>query len=103
MHSTQIMFARHPLGVPQPPPGSAAAAALPRVPPLVKPLKIGSLVRVKPEVKSPKFGWGSVSHASQGRVTSIHEYSAVLGDYVKVDFPQQAGWAGLASEMMSVD
>lgn len=58
-------------------------------------IKVGDRVRVKPGVTTPKYKWGSVTHRSIGIVTAI---SANSRD-VTVDFPQQAHWTGLLSEM----
>ena len=62
-------------------------------------------MRVKPSVTTPKYKWGSVSHASVGVVTEISGGSnggrAGNGD-VRVDFPQQNKWVGLLAEMERV-
>ena len=55
---------------------------------------MGDRVRVKPSVTTPKYKWGSVSHASVGVVTEISGSTDV-----RVDFPQQNKWVGLLSEM----
>ena len=58
-------------------------------------IKVGDRVRVKPSVTTPKYKWGSVNHSSIGTVVSLSSN----GKDVKVDFPQQANWTGLISEM----
>ncbi len=58
-------------------------------------IKIGDKVRVKSNVSTPKYKWGSVSHRSVGSVTAI----SANGRDVTVDFPQQSHWTGLLQEM----
>ncbi|GFN81530.1 E3 ubiquitin-protein ligase herc2-like, partial [Plakobranchus ocellatus] len=58
-------------------------------------IKVGDKVRVKPSVKKPTYKWGSVTHASIGTVTGI----MINGQDITVDFPQQAHWTGVISEM----
>ena len=63
-------------------------------------------MRVKPSVTTPKYKWGSVSHASVGVVTEISGGGSGgrangNGD-VRVDFPQQNKWVGLLAEMERV-
>lgn len=58
-------------------------------------IKVGDRVRVKPSVTTPKYKWGSVNHSNIGTVVSLSSN----GKDVKVDFPQQANWTGLISEM----
>ncbi|XP_064637694.1 E3 ubiquitin-protein ligase HERC2-like isoform X2 [Lineus longissimus] len=62
------------------------------------PIKIGDKVRVKPSVSTPKYKWGSVTHRSVGTVTA---FSADGRDII-VDFPQQAHWTGVMSEVEQV-
>ena len=69
-------------------------------------IKVGDRVRVKPSVTTPKYKWGSVSHASVGVVTEISGGGGGgrangNGD-VRVDFPQQNKWVGLLAEMERV-
>ena len=59
------------------------------------PIKVGDRVRVKPTVTTPKYKWGTVSHASVGVVVNI----SGNGRDVAVDFPQQNNWTGLLAEM----
>ncbi|XP_048589232.1 E3 ubiquitin-protein ligase HERC2 isoform X2 [Nematostella vectensis] len=58
-------------------------------------IKVGDQVRVKTTVTTPKYKWGSVNHNSIGTVVSL----SPNGKDVKVDFPQQANWTGLITEM----
>ncbi|XP_037393844.1 uncharacterized protein LOC108411315 isoform X2 [Pygocentrus nattereri] len=55
--------------------------------------RVGDRVRVKASVSSPKYKWGSASHSSVGVVT------AVTGDSMTVDFPEQKSWKAVVSEM----
>lgn len=50
---------------------------------------VGSHVRIRQNVSTPRYRWGSVTTGSIGVVTSISEN----GD-VTVDFPQQFNWTG---------
>ena len=60
-------------------------------------------MRVKPSVTTPKYKWGSVSHASVGVVTEISGGGGRSGNGdVRVDFPQQNKWVGLLAEMERV-
>lgn len=54
---------------------------------------VGSHVRIKSNVSTPRYKWGSVVRGSVGVVTAINN-----GD-VTVDFPQQFSWTGQLSEM----
>ncbi|KAI4898736.1 hypothetical protein NFI96_007112 [Prochilodus magdalenae] len=54
---------------------------------------VGDRVRVKPSVISPKRGWGNASHSSVGVVTALN------GEIVTVDFPEQKSWKAIVSEM----
>uniref|UniRef100_T1IYS2 HECT-type E3 ubiquitin transferase n=1 Tax=Strigamia maritima TaxID=126957 RepID=T1IYS2_STRMM len=58
-------------------------------------IKVGSCVRVKPSVITPKYKWGSVTHKSVGVVTSINPNTLDM----TVDFPHQVNWTGVMSEM----
>ncbi|XP_033632375.1 E3 ubiquitin-protein ligase HERC2-like [Asterias rubens] len=58
-------------------------------------IKVGDRVRVKVNVSSPKYKWGSVTHQSVGTVTGFN----ANGKDVTVNFPQQPHWTGLVSEM----
>ncbi|XP_073789389.1 uncharacterized protein ftr79 isoform X2 [Danio rerio] len=55
--------------------------------------KIGMRVRVRPSVKDPKHGWGSVIRNSIGVIKKIE------GGSLTVDFPEQTDWTGEVSEM----
>ncbi len=50
-------------------------------------------MRVKPNIKTPKFEWGRVTPQSVGVV------KAIKGPVLVVDFPIHQQWKGLASEM----
>ncbi|XP_043254504.1 probable E3 ubiquitin-protein ligase HERC2 isoform X2 [Colletes gigas] len=69
----------------------------PTIPGPVAP-KIGDKVRVKASVTVPKYKWGSVNHQSVGIVTGVINN----GKDLSVDFPQQSGWTGCATEMERV-
>lgn len=56
------------------------------------PFMAGDTVRVK--AVSPAFGWGCVKPGDVGAVTVVEEGGRCL-----VDFPAQAGWRGLISDM----
>lgn len=56
-------------------------------------IRIGSHVRIRPNVTIPCYKWGSVTHGSIGVVTAIDDRD------VTVDFPQQFSWTGQLSEM----
>ncbi|KAJ8962033.1 hypothetical protein NQ314_005815 [Rhamnusium bicolor] len=58
-------------------------------------IKIGDKVRVKPNVTTPRYKWGYVTHDSVGVVTAI----SPNGHDLTVDFPKQQNWTGLISEM----
>ena len=51
---------------------------------------------------TPKYKWGSVSHASVGVVTEISGGGRAGNGDVRVDFPQQNKWVGLLAEMERV-
>lgn len=78
--------------------GSAAAAA-----PVVEPvrtgsaLRVGDKVRVRAEVSSPRYGWGSVKHSSVG---TIRDMSGSTDCHV--DFPEQSGWNAVLEELETV-
>ena len=57
-------------------------------------LNVGDVVRVKPSVSKPAYGWGSVTHNSVGIVIRVDSD----GD-LKVDWPNSPGWNGKSSEM----
>eukprot|EP00930_Biecheleria_cincta_P074945 TRINITY_DN62145_c0_g1_i1.p1 TRINITY_DN62145_c0_g1~~TRINITY_DN62145_c0_g1_i1.p1 ORF type:complete len:796 (+),score=164.02 TRINITY_DN62145_c0_g1_i1:60-2447(+) len=50
---------------------------------------VGSQVRVKAEVETPKYQWGKVRRGEVGTVTRIWD-----GDQCKVDFPSHENWGG---------
>ncbi|CAH1964040.1 unnamed protein product [Acanthoscelides obtectus] len=58
-------------------------------------IKIGDKVRVKPNVITPRYKWGYVTHDSVGVVTAI----SPNGHDLTVNFPKQQNWTGLISEM----
>ena len=64
--------------------------------PSLRPLQVGDMVRVKREVKEPKYKWGSgVSHETVGTIKKIDSD----GD-CKVDFGgRQRRWNGVLDEM----
>lgn len=45
--------------------------------------KIGQKVKVKSNVQTPEFGWGTITKTSVGIVSEVY------GDYVDVEFPEQ--------------
>lgn len=57
-------------------------------------IMIGSHVRIRQNISTPRYKWGSVAPGSIGVVTAINEN----GD-ISVDFPQQFNWSGHISEM----
>jgi E3 ubiquitin-protein ligase HERC2 len=59
------------------------------------PFKPGDKVRVKRSVHTPKYKWGSISHQSVGVVQTLNRN----GIDVTVNFPEQANWTGVISEM----
>lgn len=63
-----------------------------------RPLCIGDVVRVKPSVSSPSYGFGSVSHSSVGTLQSISD-----DGNCKIDFPEQSDWTGRLLELETVD
>ena len=56
-------------------------------------LKVGDRVRVRADVGSPAFGWGSVTHASVGFISSVS------GDRTTIDYPSNSAWNGSVPEM----
>ncbi|CAI8025927.1 E3 ubiquitin-protein ligase HERC2, partial [Geodia barretti] len=60
-----------------------------------EPFKPGDKVRVKRSVHTPKYKWGSISHQSVGVVQTLNRN----GIDVTVNFPEQANWTGVISEM----
>lgn len=56
-------------------------------PPSSSAIVVGTKVRVKADVKEPRFGWGSVKHESVGVVTELRSD----GTSCKIDFPKQSG------------
>lgn len=57
-------------------------------------IMIGSYVRIRQNISTPRYKWGSVAPESIGVVTAINEN----GD-VSVDFPQQFNWSSHISEI----
>ncbi|XP_056115922.1 E3 ubiquitin/ISG15 ligase TRIM25 [Rhinichthys klamathensis goyatoka] len=55
--------------------------------------KVGNRVSIRPSVKEPKHGWGSITHNSIGVIKKIQ------GESLIVDFPEQIEWTGVLSEM----
>ena len=60
------------------------------------PLQPGDRVRVREDVPSPAFGWGSVNHSSVGLIVSIS------GDRTIINFPSNTQWNGSLPEMERV-
>lgn len=57
-------------------------------------LKVGDTVRVKSSVAQPRYSWGGyVNHQSVGVVAVIE------AGYLKVDFPDHAGWNADAGDL----
>ena len=75
---------------------ASAPSSVEASPVLVDP-EVGMLVRVRPDVKDPKFDWGAASPSSVGRLVFYHEERCV------VDFPTHVGWNGLLTELERVD
>lgn len=61
-------------------------------------ISVGDRVRVKAQVGTPKYKWGSVTHRSVGVVIGIESN----GD-ITVNFPEQNRWTGLLAEMERVE
>lgn len=57
-------------------------------------IMVGSHVRIRQNVSTPRYAWGSVVYGSIGVVTAVSE-----NGNVSVDFPQQFNWNGHISEM----
>lgn len=57
-------------------------------------IMVGSHVRIRSNVATPRYKWGSVPRGSIGVVTAVNENGTV-----SVDFPQQFNWTGQMSEM----
>lgn len=57
-------------------------------------IMVGSHVRNRTNIATPRYKWGSVPRESIGVVTSMNDN----GD-ITVDFPQQFNWSGHVSEM----
>merc|ERR1719265_1601531 len=62
-------------------------------------IEIGSLVRIKPTVKNPQFGWGGLNPGCVGVVRSINTATDIVG----VCFARHPGWKGKLSEMQRVE
>jgi hypothetical protein len=95
VHGTQIAYAPHPLRLPLPA-TALPAPLLPRVP--APALHVGSVVRVRAGVV-PRYGWGRVAPSSMGRVVGIEPRAAGSEAVVRINFPEQANWAGLGGEL----
>lgn len=54
---------------------------------------VGSQVRIKPDVQTPRYKWGLVTRDSVGVVT------AIKGEDVTVRFQQQSNWVGCLDEI----
>lgn len=54
--------------------------------------KVGDLVKVKKSVKQPAYNWGEVKPGDLGIISKV-------GPTVSVDFPNQANWSSLPSEL----
>lgn len=57
-------------------------------------ITVGSHVRIRQNVSTPRYKWGSVSSNSIGVVTAVNR-----NGNIRVDFPQQFNWTGHISEM----
>lgn len=57
-------------------------------------IMVGSHVRIRSNVATPRYKWGSVPRGSIGVVTAVNENGTV-----SVDFPQQFNWTGQINEM----
>jgi hypothetical protein len=62
-----------------------------------KSISVGERVRIKKTVKTPCYGWGSVSHKSIGTLKSFDGDEDVV-----VNFPECSGWNGKHSEIEAV-
>ena len=72
----------------RPPPGGGSGSQAPAR----RPIAVGDQVRVA--VQAPSFGWGEVRPSSIGLVMSFDD-----GGIATVNFPTQANWHGLGSEL----
>lgn len=57
-------------------------------------LRVGDVVSVRANVERPRYGWGAVTHDSQGVVIRV-----LTNGRVQVDFSAQRGWLGHDREM----
>ena len=71
--------------------GSPATAPSPR------PLRLGELVRVRPGLMTPAYGWGALTPNSIGTILLIEG----RGDCT-VDFPEHASWHGNVADLEGV-
>jgi hypothetical protein len=60
-----------------------------------KALRVGDRVRVRRAITSVRYGWGSVTHESVGKLVSID------GEDCRIDFPGFSGWMGYLPEIES--
>lgn len=57
-------------------------------------IMVGSYVRIRQNISTPRYKWGSVAPGSIGVITAINEN----GD-VSIDFPQQFNWSSHITEI----
>ena len=67
-----------------------------RADPLLADPVVGDRVRVRPDVSTPRYEWGDVSHRSVGTLVWFE------GDRCVVDFPRHPHWNGVLSEIERV-
>ena len=65
-------------------------------------LKIGDTVMVRPDRGKPRFGWGSVERGELGVFRGKGSGPFVEKGEIMVDFPSQADWRGMPSDIMKV-
>ena len=70
--------------------GSGAPAATP------PPLRLGDLVRVRPGLLTPAYGWGALTPSSVGTILLLE------GGDCTVDFPEHASWHGKLEDLERV-
>ena len=61
------------------------------------PLRRGDLVRVRPGLLSPMYGWGNLSPGSVGTILELE-----AGGDCTVDFPEHAAWHGNLADLEGV-
>lgn len=67
-----------------------------KVPSIESQITVGSSVKLKPQVSTPRYKWGLVNRDSIGTIVSIQ------GKEVVVNFTEQENWTGCVDEMQLV-